>query len=254
MQRRKRPGIVQFGIERLGRHEHDGRRLSLAGDDVFLRDVLHVAADIGAHAALRLAFFDIARGVFQHGRTLRAGIWNPITMQVCAPGSRIRQSWAGSCWKASPEIHTSPPAARRGLWISIWPLAPGAARLLVGEDLLQAHHLPREIGEILLRFVDDDKAQCGLARPAFRRSWRRSPQIIAEPLVERFQTLGHGAAQIALAFGLALDGLGKSGPRWRSARRQARAAWIPREATRSSSLTWRCCSDWRNAVPTRNSA
>ena len=42
-------------------------------------------------------------------------------------------------------------------------LAEGAARLLVGQDLLQAHHLGREIADLLLRLVDADQplAQVG---------------------------------------------------------------------------------------------
>ena len=46
-----------------------------------------------------------------------------------------------------------------------------AARLLVGEDVLQTHHLGREFGDILLRLVDDRQAlaQIGQGALALRR-------------------------------------------------------------------------------------
>ena len=88
-------------------------------------------------------------------------------------------------------------------------LAPGAARLLVGEDLLQAHHLAGKIGEILLGVVDRDQPRLQPAQ-GFRGLGRGLLEVLPQALVERLQPLGDGALQIVLALGLGLDGLGKA--------------------------------------------
>ena len=70
-------------------------------------------------------------------------------------------------------------------------LAERAARLLIGEDLLQAHHVARELGQVLLRGVDDRQSFVEL-RDRLVRLARRLVEIGAdlmghavEPLIDR---------------------------------------------------------------------
>jgi hypothetical protein len=131
--------LVKFRIDRFRRHEHDRRLVRFPGDQVFLRDVLHMLENVAAQPALRLPHVVV--------------------------GARRLQCIEGFEWKFciddEPELAFRKPhdavgpraVAQRALKIIgalVQPvpddglhaaLSERPARLLVGEDVLQAHHV-----------------------------------------------------------------------------------------------------------------
>ncbi len=86
---------------------------------------------------------------------------------------------------------------------SFHPLLPeGAARLLVGQDFLQRHHLRRQAGDVLLRLIDDVEplADAGDGRG---RLGGAVGERFAHPPVQ----VVHALRQRALEFGLRRHGL-----------------------------------------------
>ena len=76
-------------------------------------------------------------------------------------------------------------------------LAEGAARLLVGQHVLQGEHLAGEVGEVLLRGVDDGEALVQLGEMVDRVPGRREP--MPDPALQAVQPLGEQAHEIGLA-------------------------------------------------------
>ena len=85
-------------------------------------------------------------------------------------------------------------------------LAEGATGMLVGQDILQADHLARQLlahlGDVLLRLVDDGQACLELAQ-GFRRLGRR----LLKAVTERLGELVEPARQRNLGLGEGIDGL-----------------------------------------------
>src|SRR5438876_2961214 len=63
--------VVQVGIDRLRRHEHDRRRLHFAGYEVFFRDVAYMPGDVGADARERELFLFVRERVPEQGETFK---------------------------------------------------------------------------------------------------------------------------------------------------------------------------------------
>ena len=82
--------------------------------------------------------------------------------------------------------------------------AERAARLFVGEDVLQAHHLARQLGDVLLRLIDDIEAVVELAQ-RLGRLGRRIGQALAHTLAHLveavFQQFGQGRLRCGVGFG-----------------------------------------------------
>ena len=76
-------------------------------------------------------------------------------------------------------------------------LAEGPARLLVGEDVLQPHHLARELHDIGLGPVDDGQARGELGQ-RLAGLLRGFLQLVADPLVEVAEPLLHRPGEVAL--------------------------------------------------------
>ena len=154
---------VQLGVDRLRGQEHQRRFGGLAGHDVFVADVADVLADRLLEAAL---------GDDQRRRVAcRHGAQRAIALEreLGVDGDRARR--VGQLQQA---IDAHAGGQRRLEFVGRGrqrvlhqvvelDLAEGAARLLVGQDLLQAHDLGRELADLLLRLVDADQplAQVG---------------------------------------------------------------------------------------------
>ena len=148
---------VQFGIDRLGRQEHQRAVRRLALDDVALGD----GPDVGAHGGAE-------------------GAWRPRTSPpgVLAARKRLvglerelRVDDDGARRVRQVDQAVGPPAVRQRRLQRIGvrrqrlrhdvvqlDLAEGPARLLVRQDVLQAEHVARQLLDIGLRLVDRHRA------------------------------------------------------------------------------------------------
>ena len=77
------------------------------------------------------------------------------------------------------------------------PLAEGAARLLVGEHVLQRAHLRRQLGDVLLRAVDNGQPRMQLSAGVRWCAWS-SFHRLAEVLRHRVEPLVHVLLQLGL--------------------------------------------------------
>ena len=76
-------------------------------------------------------------------------------------------------------------------------LAEGAARLLVGEDLLKGDHVAGEVGEVLLRRVDHGEPLMQLGDGVGGLA-RRLGQVRADPMGHAVEPLVDGAGELAV--------------------------------------------------------
>ena len=180
--------LVEIGIDRLGRHEHDGGLVGLAGNQIFLRDVTHVLQHIAPEAGFRRFEFLFAAGGFQgiEGFEWKLGIdyqlqvrlgQNHQTVRPRAVAQRaLKDKGAGVQPVADDRFHAA--------------LAISTARLLVGQDVLERDHLGRQRRQILLRRVDDGETFVELAQRLaglFRLAGEADSQPLChliEPLID----------------------------------------------------------------------
>ena len=208
---------MELGIDRLARHEHQRRFGGDAGDDVFLGDRQHVAADVGGEGPAGEGRRGIAAGLAERV----VGLLGELGVDRDRAG-RVGQ----------PDQAIDPAAAERGLQLEgsrgqgvaqqvfQQDLAEAAARLLVAENVLQPDHLARQLGDVLLRRVDHRQPLLqGAERLAgllalLLQPVADPPPEVAEPLLEglgqrtllRLQPLG----QLRLAGGLAVGELAEA--------------------------------------------
>ena len=153
--------LDKIGIDRLRGHEHERYVLRLARQKIALGDVLDVLHDVAAHAGLRrLARLVVARRA-QGGETFerklrvdreKAAVAGQADDAIGPRTVRQRElEVVGARRKAVAHDRLHPP------------LPEGAARLLVGENVLQRHDLARHFGQPRLRRVDHREALVQLA-------------------------------------------------------------------------------------------
>ena len=154
--------LMQIGEDRFGRHEHEGRVLRLAGDQVFFRNGLDVDAEISAEAGLGLTQF---LGGGSRAQAL------PAFERECGVDDQRRRTIGHD----HDAIGTRAIGERRLEGIGIGgkaigddgfhpPLPEGATRLLVGEDRLQRDDFGRQRRNRGLGAVDDGEAFMQLAQ------------------------------------------------------------------------------------------
>ena len=187
--------LDEIGIDRFRRHKHQRHVLRLAGHEIALGDVLDMLADVGAHArmcassrlvvARRAIGREPFEGKFRVDRerariarqaddAIRTGAVRERELEVVAAG---RQA------VAHDRLHPA--------------LAEGAARLLVGENVLQRHHLARHLGQARLRRVDHRQP---LIEPAerFARRLRLAFEPGAEPGADGIEPVGDDPGEVGL--------------------------------------------------------
>ena len=154
--------VVQLGIDRLRRHEHQGRRLGFAGDEIFSGDVFHMLSDIGAHARFRDAPLCIVGGCRQRGEAFQRkfGIDDDDGLRSRKLDRAIGPRAVGQRGLKFIDADRE----RIGDDGFHAALAEGAARLLVGQHLLQRNDMSRQRGDVLLRFVDDGQPRLDAAQ------------------------------------------------------------------------------------------
>ena len=186
--------LVELGIDGFGRHEHDGRLVRLAGDQVFGGNVADVLADViaqladGSLALLRAARF--ADGL--EGLEGELGVHHHLEIAVghadeaIGPGA-VGQGGlivigAGGQGVGDDGLHAR--------------LAEGAARLLVGENVLKGDHLAGEAGDVGLGLIDDGQPlgqflqMPGGALGLFAQSRADAGGDIVQPLGEHARDMG----------------------------------------------------------------
>ena len=109
--------------------------------------------------------------------------------------------------RASPGIRRPAAAARSVTRSSQLHLAEGAARLLVGQDVLQPDHLGRKLGQVLLRGVDHGQALPQLGE-RLAGLLGRLLELLSDLLAEQCEALLDGLGKRPL---LALQPLGEQG-------------------------------------------
>ena len=144
--------VVQLGIDRFRGHEHQRQLVRLARDQVFRGDVADVARHVLAQPRRRLlALLLVARlAIGGHGFERELGVDHQRALVgqehgavgTRAVGERVLELVAAL---GQPVLDDRLHAA----------LAEGAARLLVAEHGAERSHLRGEIGDVLLRAVDD---------------------------------------------------------------------------------------------------
>ena len=144
--------LVQIGMDRFGRHEHQSHVLRFVGSDVFLGNVLDVKAHVGPHpcagnpAGLVILRCTVGSETFQR----KLGIDDKLS---CVARQRNHAIGTGPVRKRHLKI-----IGRRGQAIPHdglhAALAVGPARLLVGEHILQCHHLAGQVAQVFLGAVD----------------------------------------------------------------------------------------------------
>jgi hypothetical protein len=195
---------MDLGKHGFRRHEHHCAVGSLVRHDVLLRNVVDVLSHVGAKLFLRQRALCVVRLRVEHA------------VIVLQRKLRVHRHQAGRLGELQHAIH--PHAVRKrvlqveGRWRQDVPdqrfqlhLAEGAARFLVAEQLLQAHHAAGERLDLLLRFVDGrqalhhaDEGLVGLAK-AFVQPLAHALRDLVEPLVElrgeRLSQIGEVPAQ-----------------------------------------------------------
>ena len=143
---------MQFGEDRLGRHEQEGRVLGLAGDQIFVGDGAHMHVHVAAHPAggegPRLVALGLVQGGegFQRklrvdGQRRRAVRHADQAVRPLAVRERRLEGIGGRRQRVGNDrLHP--------------PFAEGAAALLVGQNVLQPDDLAGEPADLALRPVD----------------------------------------------------------------------------------------------------
>ena len=189
--------VMDLGIDRFRRHEHQGSILRLAGDQIFFCDIADMLHDVGAQAlAGEFALLVGARVVQRRHR---------FQWKLCVDAERtlVRQ-----------EHHAIRPLARRKRVLEFVRtlghavlddrlharLAERAARLLVGEHVAQRRHLRGQVGEVFVRIVDD--AEPLMQHPqAVHRVARGRFHRLADAMGDGIEPLVDGARHLGLAAG-----------------------------------------------------
>ena len=144
--------VVDFGIDRFRRHEHQRGVLGLAGDQIFLGDVVDVLHHVVAQALRGEFAFLVAARIVQCGHRLQR------KFRVDAERALVGQEHhAVRALPRRERVLELVGALRHAvLHDRFHPrLAERAARLLVGEHVAQGRHLRGQVGEVLVRVVDD---------------------------------------------------------------------------------------------------
>ena len=201
---------MQLGIDRLGRQEQQRRFGRLAGQDVFVADVgdvlahRHLEGALGGDQARGVAGHDVAQQVIALERELgvdRDRARRVGQLQQAVDPRTVRES----------RLEIVGRGRQRALHQVVQlHFAEGAARLLVGQDVLQPDDLGRQVADLLLRRVDPDQplAQVGddLARgllalgQAFVDHRGQRPLLFAQRLLDPLHGVGEG--HLPLACGL----------------------------------------------------
>ena len=196
---------VELGVDRFAGQEHERRFGGLAGHDVPLGDVADVLAHIGRERAAR-------RGdgrLFARRAQCRVALQRELGIDRDRP-RRVGQLEQAVDALAVAQRHLEGVGRRRQDRlddVAQLDLAEGAARLLVGQDVLQADHLGRQLGDVLLRLVDHRQALAQVAQRGLALG-RRFLQPVADALGKVDQALLHGLGERAL---LGLQALGELG-------------------------------------------
>ena len=172
--------VVQVGVKRIRRHEHEREVLGLAGNEIFLRDVADVLVHVLPHAGCRRAPLFVGFGVAVRGEGLKRKF-----------GVDDQRSLVG---KKDHAIRTHLVAERMLECVAILrqavanddfhaALAERAALLLVGQHRLQRSDLRGEFGDVLLRAVDDREPLIELLQVlggVLRRLLQRIPEAVRD--------------------------------------------------------------------------
>ena len=177
---------VQFGIDGLGRQEHQRAIGRLAFEDVFFRNRLDMRPDRGLERLRGGARFGVGGSIAQrliglerefrvdHDRTRRVGQMDQAIRPLAVrQGLLQRIAVLGQ---------------RLGHDVGQLDFPEGPARLLVRQDVLQRQHIARELGDILLRAVDR-----GQPRLQFRQAFRGAFGPALQLLVHAFLHVRQGA-------------------------------------------------------------
>jgi hypothetical protein len=176
--------LLKIGVDRLGGHEEQGHLLGLAGNEILVGDVADMDRQIPPHprhglgpgllalgGAKRRKAFERKLGV--DGEPARVvGQAHQAVGPAAVRERRLELEGAGGEPVADDRLHP--------------PLAIGAAGLLVGEDVLQPHHLAREVGELALRRVDHGQPLV------------EARQVLGLPVPALVDALGEHAGELAL--------------------------------------------------------
>ena len=188
--------LAEIGVDRFGRHEQDGGVLRLAGDEVALaiESTWRVTSMRTRRAA---SFFSSSRRAARKASKPSSGNLASMTTEALVFGMCNRQS--GRLPFESVGLERVGALGQAVLDDGFHAqLAEGAPRLLVGEDLLQAHHVVGKIGQVLLRGVDDGEPLVELG-DQFMGLARGLVEVGADPLRHAVEPLVDGAGDVALA-------------------------------------------------------
>ena len=153
--------VMDFGIDRFRRHEHQRGVLGLARDQVFLGNVGDMLHDVGAQPIARELALLVAARVMQRRHCLQ---WK---LGIDAERTLIGQEHHAirPLVVRKRELEFEGALRHAVLDDRLHPrLAEGAARLLVGEHVAQGRDLRGQVGEVLVRAVDDAEPLVQLAQ------------------------------------------------------------------------------------------
>ena len=189
--------VVQLGVDRFRRHKHQRHVLGLARDQVFVGDIADMFCDVRTHASDRkfaivvaLCFakrghrFEWKFGVDDQGRSV-GQVHDAIGPRLVGEGCL---EFVAILRQAILNDHLHPR------------LPEGAARLLVGKHALQARHLGGEVGDVLLRVVDQREPRVQLLQMLGGVLGRRAHRV-AQPGGDRVEPLMHRVLQLRLCPG-----------------------------------------------------
>ena len=190
--------VVQVGIDRLRRHEHQGQILGLARDQIFVGDAADVPAEILAQPRRGLLALVVALGVTERGDRFER------KFGVDHQRAPVRQKYGavGPALVGQRELEFVAALRQPVLDDQLHaPLAEGAALLLVGEHALQRGDLRCQIGDVPLRAVDDHEPLVELLQALDGVLPGRGHRLVEvvrhriEPLVDRAVQLGLAAGE-----------------------------------------------------------
>ena len=188
--------IMQLGINRFRRHKHKSGFLGLSGDQIFLRNIRHVLGNVGAQSRGRGFACLVGLGVPIGGESFEREFC--IDHQRAAVGQK--HTAVGPGLVGERVLEGVGPLGQAVLDDGFHaPLAERAARLLVGEHALQGRHLTGEIGDVLLRAVDDREA-LGELLQILGCALLGLLERIAQPMRDRIEPLVDGMGELRLAF------------------------------------------------------
>jgi hypothetical protein len=189
--------VMDLGVDRFRRHEHQRGVLGLAGNQIFLRDIADVLHHVRAQALGGVFLFLIGACVMQRRHRLQREFGIDAERALVGQEHHAVRPLSGR----ERELEFVSSLRHAVLDDRLHPrLAEGAARLLVGEHVAQGRHLRGQVGEVLVGVVDDAEplvqhAQTvhGVARGLFHR--------LADTVADRVQPLVDGARHLGLTAG-----------------------------------------------------